>query len=74
MITAKVTCAVKDESGEGDDRRTRLVFGPDYAPGRNAEWAYFTPGLSLDMTVRGPVGDAFVQGRAYTLQFVESDD
>jgi hypothetical protein len=68
MITAKVKLQRKEPNGEAS---VRLVFVPDYADGRNAEWAYYTPGLMLDMTVKGEVADRFEQGGAYTLQFVE---
>lgn len=37
----------------------------------DAEWARWTPGLSLTMGVRGAVADRFEVGKPYTLQFVE---
>lgn len=74
MITAKVTCSRKDETGEGDTRQANVSFLPDYADGRNKEWALYTPALSLSMTLKGAVADRFEQGKSYTLQFVESED
>ncbi len=74
MITAKIQCQSKLETGDGDKRQTALTFVPDYTDGRNAEWALYTPGLALTMTVKGIVGDRFEQGKAYTLTFEESDD
>lgn len=71
MITAKVTCSSKTESGEGDNRQVVVAFMPDYADGRNKEWSLYTPALSLSMTLKGAVADRFEQGKAYTLQFVE---
>lgn len=71
MVTAKVTCTSKSEIGEGDNRQANVTFGADYADGRNKEWAMYTPALNLTMTLNGPVGDRFEQGKAYTLTFEE---
>jgi hypothetical protein len=71
MITAKVQCNSKTESGGGDDRQVVVTFNADYADGRNKEWSRYTPNLSLSMTLKGAVADRFEQGKAYTLQFVE---
>jgi hypothetical protein len=73
MITAKVRCNTKTESGDGDARQANVTFYPDYADGRNAEWAAATPSLNLTMTLNGRAADLFEQGAAYTLQFVEND-
>lgn len=70
MVTAKIKCTSKgSESGEGEDRTVLVSFGPDYADGANAEWARWTPGLSLSMGLRGAVADRFEVGKAYTLTF-----
>ena len=74
MITAKVKCAAKTESGDGDNRCADVSFLPDYAEGRNKEWATATPTLSLTMRLNGKAADLFEQGASYTLQFVEADD
>lgn len=74
MITAKIVCQSKQETGEGEDRTVNVSFAPDYADERNKEWARWTPGLSLTMGLRGSVADQFEVSKAYTLQFVESDD
>ncbi|GAA2092244.1 hypothetical protein [Actinomadura alba] len=71
MVTAKIVCQGKTESGEGDERQAHVTFGPDYADGRNEEWALYTPSLSLSMNLRGPVADRFEQGSRYTLTFEE---
>lgn len=71
MVTAKIVCRSKVESGEGDSRQVTVEFVPDYADGRNKEWALYTPGLMLTMGLRGAVADRFEQGKAYTLQFIE---
>lgn len=73
VITAKVRCDNKTESGEGDARQAVVTFGADYADERNKEWAKATPTLSLSMTLNGKAADLFEQGSAYTLQFVEED-
>jgi hypothetical protein len=74
MITAKVVVDSKTASGEGDSRQDSVTFHADYADGRNKEWSLYTPSLSLQMAVKGAVADRFEVGKAYTLQFVESDD
>lgn len=74
MITAKVTCQSKTENGEGDKRQAVVNFIADYADGRNKEWSLYTPALSVTMTLKGDVADRFEAGKAYTVQFVESDD
>lgn len=73
MITAKVFCANKVESGEGDTRQATVTFGADYADGRNKEWSLYTPALSLSLTLKGAVADRFEVGKAFTLQFVPED-
>lgn len=74
MITAKVTCSSKVESGEGDKRQAVLTFGADYADGRNKEWSLYTPALSMSMTVKGEVADRFEPSQRYTLQFVQDEE
>jgi predicted RNA-binding protein with PIN domain len=74
MITAKVKCYQKTETGVGADRQVQVGFNADYANGRNKEWSLYTPALSLSMTLKGEVADRFAIGTAYTLQLVESED
>jgi hypothetical protein len=71
MVTAKIICQSKTESGAGDERHVQVTFAADYADGRNTEWSLYTPSLSLSMNLRGPVADRFEQGRSYTLHFEE---
>lgn len=73
QVTAKVVCNSKSESGEGAGRQASLGFCPDYADGRNKEWAAATPHLSLSMTVVGPVADLFNQGDRLTLTFTTDE-
>lgn len=74
MITAKVRCSTKNVVGEGENRYADVSFTPDYADGRNKEWAWATPGLSLAMRLNDKATDLFEHGKAYTLQFVETED
>jgi hypothetical protein len=69
VVTAKVACTSKQPAWEG---ASSLSFSPDYADGRNAEWAAATPSLSPTMTVKGDVADAFELGAKYTLTFEPS--
>jgi hypothetical protein len=73
LITAKVTCSSKTESGDGDSRQAVVSFCADYADGRNKEWSLYTPNLNLAMTLKGTAADLFEQGKSYTLQFVEDE-
>lgn len=74
MITAKVLCQHKNETGEGDKRQTVVTFLPDYQDDRNKAWSLYTPALSLSMTLKGDVADRFETGKAYTLSFEENVD
>jgi len=74
VITAKVRCTSKTESGEGDARRANVEFAADYADDRNKEWAILTPTLNLSMGLNAQAADLFEQGKAYTLQFVEDSE
>jgi hypothetical protein len=71
VCSAKVSCTAKAPAGEG---QTRLGFSPDYLDGRNAEWAKYTPGLTLAMTVLDRVADKIAMGQAITLLFTIDDD
>lgn len=74
MVTAKIKCTGKQVSGEGDNRQVTVTFAPDYADGRNKEWALYTPSLSLTMGLKGAVADQFELEGAYTLTFTPSED
>lgn len=74
MITAKVKCTRKQPHSENAGSPVVLEFQPDYAQGRNAEWAEATPALSLTMTVKADVAKRFEYGQPYTLQFVPTED
>lgn len=72
MITAKVVCQSKLETGADDNRQVVVTFTADYNDGRNKEWSLYTPALSLSMTLKGAVADAFAPSKSYTLTFEES--
>jgi hypothetical protein len=72
VITAKVKCSSKVEQGGGSSRFAQVALVPDYTDGRNKEWAVVTPHLTLNMTLRGEVGDRFEVGKCYTLAFTET--
>jgi len=47
-----------------------IELTPDYAQGRNAEWAEATPAGMIRMTVRNDVAaQQFTQGRPFTVIF-----
>lgn len=62
-VTAKVVCGWKQTGDTG----VMVQFLPDYAQGRNSEWATATPSLNLTMTVKD--ANLFQTGQAYTLTF-----
>lgn len=64
-FTAKVTLASKTDFGN----MVGLSFLPDYAEGRNAEWAEATPSMTLSMTVKRTLADQLDEGAALTLTF-----
>lgn len=70
-VTAKVECTSRTVPYDG---AVSLSFGPDYANGRNTEWAAATPHLSISMTVNEDAGQHFEQGSKYTLTFEPNND
>lgn len=73
MITAKVRCDHVTQSGEGDNRRAQVRFGPNYTDPANKAWAEATPYLDFRMTTAGDAADLFQQGETYTVQFVKNE-
>lgn len=70
-VTAKVECTSRSVGWKDS---VALTFSPDYADGRNAEWAEATPSLSLQMNVKADVAEHFQLNGKYTLTFEPSDD
>lgn len=70
-----VTARMKlNSKGVSNDGQTSLFFGADYEDGRNKEWAKYTPGLSISMTVLDEVADLFEAGKPYTLTFTPTPE
>lgn len=73
--TAKVLLGSKIQYGDGDNEQYQLAFYADYNDvGRNAEWAKYTPALSVTMMVKPEAAAHFRQGQAYTLTFTENPE
>lgn len=71
QITAKVICQSKTPWAEDEVQLTfRAVADSD---GTNKEWAKYTPVMSIESTMRGPVGDRFEPGKSYLLTFTPED-
>jgi pimeloyl-ACP methyl ester carboxylesterase len=68
--TAVVSVYTKGESQGG---QTALAFGADYNDERNKEWAKYTPGLRVQMTVLDSVAEQFEQGGRYLLTFERAE-
>lgn len=73
-VTAKIKVTGKESQDPSEDSQVTLNFGPDYADGRNAEWAKYTPGLSLTMGVKASVAEHFNQGQPWTLTFTPTEE
>lgn len=57
------------------DYAAEIEFVPDYAQGRNAEWAAATPAGMIRMTVGNPAArEQFVEGAAYTVTFEKEEE
>ncbi len=51
-----------------------IEFVPDYADGRNKEWAEATPAGMIRMTIKNALAaEAFEQGKGYTVTFTPED-
>ncbi len=74
MITAKIVCNGKTETGEGEDRQVTVTFNADYADDRNKEWSRYTPSLNLSMALKGDVADRFTEGDRFTLTFEPTEE
>lgn len=68
--TAVATLVGKKDAGSG---QTALSFGADYNDERNKAWAKYTPGMSVQMTVRDDVGEQFEQGGRYLITFERAE-
>lgn len=71
QVTAKVALGSKKSAAYPD--ASELTFYPDYADGRNKEWAVATPSLTLTMIVKNDVAELFEPSARYTLTFEPSE-
>lgn len=71
-MTAKVRLSTKMDFPGAD--YTQLNFYPDYADGRNKEWANATPALTITMNVKKEVADRLPDHSTFTLTFTQDDD
>ncbi len=54
---------------------TEIEMVPDYAQGRNKEWADATPAGMIRLTIKNELAaEQFKQGKHYTVLFTENDD
>lgn len=71
QITAKFKVNRVNEYGWA----TEIELTPDYAEGRNAEWAEATPSGMIRMTVRNEVAAReFTEGRPFTVTFEAEEE
>ena len=69
--TAVATLVLVETAGDG---QTRLGFQADYNDERNKEWAKYTPGLAVQMTVLDDVAEKqFERGGRYLLTFERAE-
>ena len=65
-VTAKFKVNRKSEM----EWATEVEMTPDYAQGRNAEWAKATPAGMIRLTITNPpAAEQFVEGKAFTVTF-----
>lgn len=74
MTTLRMQVSGKQPWGEGDDRQVSLNFTCDYVDGRNKEWSRYTPSASLQMTVKGHIGDEFNLGDKVEVSLVTRNE
>ena len=61
--------------GKDNDPVAAVLLVPDYADGRNSEWAKYTPSGTISMTITNPVAiEQFTQGRQFTVTFEAEDE
>jgi len=66
VVTAKFKVSRKSDMGWAHE--VELV--PDYAQGRNAEWAEATPAGMIRLTIKNELAaEQFAEGEAYTVTF-----
>lgn len=69
-VTAKVVVTGHAPYMRGEEvEQVAVSFQPDYSDGRNAEWARWTPALSLQITVKAELVSRFPIGQPFLLTF-----
>lgn len=67
--------AEKNEWGDQPVWGWELEMVPDYAQGRNAEWAAATPAGMIRMTIKNELAaEQFQPGQAFTVTFEEEQE
>lgn len=70
-----VTARFKVQRANDMKWATEVELVPDYADGRNKEWAEATPAGTIRMTIKNAVAAAqFPEGRAIKVTFEENPD
>lgn len=70
MATRKVTAKFKVARKTEMQWATEVELTPDYAQGRNAEWAEATPAGMIRLTIKNELAaEQFTEGAAYTVTF-----
>lgn len=66
---------IKDGKIEGDCEMAEVELTPDYAAGKNAEWAKATPSGVIRMTITNPEAlQQFVINDAFTVTFDKEEE
>lgn len=73
MVTAKFK--VTKHTKWSDNSTGEVELTPDYAQGRNTDWASATPAGVIRMTITRPeVFERFAIGQAFTVIFEENEE
>lgn len=69
-VTAKFKVSRVTDYQWASEPTAEVEFTPDYAQGKNADWAKYTPSGVIRLTCNNPaVLEQFQQGRAFTVTF-----
>jgi len=69
-VTAKFKVNRVSDMGWG----TEVELTPDYATGRNSEWAAATPAGMIRLTIKSEARHHFTDGRPFTVTFTPEDE
>lgn len=68
-MSSRVTAKAIVNHVQRNEATSALYIGPDYAEGRNAEWAAASPALGITLVVRNEVAHHYPQGGRMTVTF-----